>query len=70
MDGTAERGVALVGVDVDGPTDTGGIVTGATRGFACDDCDVPGGIVGCEGAGWGWGRAVGVPGNGPGVSPC
>ena len=42
--GTAERGVALVGVDVDWPADPGGgIVTGATRGFACDNCDVPGG---------------------------
>lgn len=42
--GTAERGVALVGVDVDWPTETGGgIVTGVTRGFACEICDGPGG---------------------------
>lgn len=40
--GTAERGVALVGVDVDWVTDPGGgMDTGATRGFACDSCDVP-----------------------------
>lgn len=68
--------MALVGVDVDWLTDPGGgIVTGATRGFVCEFCEAPGNcwagwFAGCEGVDWGWEKAVGVPGKGPGVSPC